>query len=146
MYNRASQLWYNQHVAQIILSPDLKLLETNSSCSLPSANHKCVWWALLQWELMATRRNWVLEVCVFWATGQNLMSSFAGRLPNCVGMVIPKMPAHRLSVDTTVSESRCNNQHWSFILGNDLALVLFSSFSPNYGLFICQCSWTKFYS
>lgn len=35
-----------------------------------------------------------MEVCVFWASEQNLMSSFAGRLPNWLGMEIPKMPAH----------------------------------------------------
>ena len=46
-------------------------------------------------------------------------------------MMTPKACAHRLSVDTTDSDSTSNNQHRSLIWENDLVLVLFPYFSPN---------------
>lgn len=78
--------------------------------------------------------------CVFGTAEQkNLKSSTAGSCQTaCTGMVIPKTCAHRLSVDPTDSDSRLNNQHHSLIWGNDLALVLFPSFSPSFGFSICQ--------
>lgn len=72
---------------------------------------------------------------VFGATEQkNLRSSIAGSCPTAyLGMMTPKACAHRLSVDTTDSDSRSSNQHHSSIRGNDLAFVLFPCFSPSIG-------------